>query len=159
GTWQLRRCLTDVDSRVREKGLERADGGAAVVQDAGDERGVGVGAQERIADVGGRARTSAGHDRHADRLDDARGQVEVVAAAAAVAVDARDENLARAELRAAAGPRDGIELGGAATAVGEHAVPGSGLAAPLLLEARVDAGDDALPPEALGGLGEQLRTQ
>src|SRR5690606_36952251 len=80
-----------------EEALDVTDGGGAVAEDAGGERGVRAG-EERIAEVLRRSGAPTDDDRHGNGAGDGAGEFEVVAAAAAILVDAGEQDLASAAL-------------------------------------------------------------
>src|SRR5690606_36978766 len=132
-----------------KEALDVTHRGRAGVEDAGGEGGVRAGV-EGIAEVFGRAGATAGDDGDGHAASDRGGELEVVAAAASVLVDAGEQDLTGAALGALASPCNGIERCGGAAAVGEDGeapVPGVG---------GIDARHHALAAEPLGGLGEQL---
>jgi hypothetical protein len=131
--------------------LGLGDGVLAEVEDAGGEDGVGVALDGAVDEVVERADAAAGDDGHVRRVDDLLREREVEAVPRAVAVHAREQDLARAQLLGLGGPADRVEARRLAPAVGEDlvGVPGG--------RSRVDGDDDALGAELLGDLADQLR--
>ena len=112
----------------------------AEVEDARGEHRVGVGLDDRLGEVLELARAAARDDRDVDAARDRARQRDVEAVLGAVAVHAREQDLARAETLGLARPLDGVELGVDAAAVDED-LPA---VAPARDAARVDGDDDAL---------------
>jgi hypothetical protein len=100
--------------------------------------------------VGGRPRASTRDDGNVHDIGDRRCEIEVVASASAIAIDARDEQLAGATLDALACPAHRIERRGRPAA--------SRIYAPTVaITFGIDARDDALRAESLGALRQNLR--
>ena len=98
-----------------------------------------------------RAAASGGDDGNVDRVRDRAGEIEVVAVLRSVAVHARQEDLAGAELFRASGPRDRVEPARRPSAMGEDLE----VRAP---STRIDGDHDALAAEARRAFGDELRT-
>src|SRR5690348_1437804 len=97
--------------------------------------------RQHIANVFGRPGAAGRYDRHRDCVGHGARELDVVAGARAVAIDAREEDLSRASVDALAGPRNRIETGWRRTGPREHRPPLTG-------SPGVDARHDALRAEA-----------
>src|SRR6185436_7694561 len=89
------------------------------------ERRVGAALDQALAEMLQAPDPARGDDRDRHRLGHRAGQRDVVPGAGAVAVHAREQNLARAEPLDLARPLDRVAPGRAAAAVGED-LPGGG---------------------------------
>src|SRR3984893_12686009 len=102
-----------------------------------------------------RAHAARGDDRHRDRVRHGARQLEIVAVARAVAILAREEDLACSEFLDLSRPLDGVAAGGAAATVGVD-TPAERLSG---LTFGIDSHDDTLAAEALCRLADQLRAR
>src|SRR3954449_5514054 len=82
----------------------------AVVEDRGAEDGVGVALRDRLAEVRELAGAAGGDHRHADRVGNRLGQLQVVAVVGAVSVHAGQQDLTGAALDRLLGPGDGAAV-------------------------------------------------
>ena len=121
------------------------------MHDAGDERGIGAATDDDVTYVRRRSRAAARNDGHAHRVRHGPRQFQIVARPCAIAVDAGEQDLARAPRHALPRPLDRVEFRAHAGAGRVHA-PGISLAP------RIDARDDALRAEPVCALGHDLRT-
>ena len=106
--------------------------------------------RDHVAEVRRAARPAARDDRHGDGLRHGPRQLQVVAGAGAITVDAREEDLARAPRDALARPLDRVEFRAHACAGRVH-TPG------ITFAPGVDARDDALRPKRSRPLGQDRR--
>src|ERR1700704_4098461 len=114
------------------------------MEDRRREPRVGAALERTLGQMRERPDAAAGDDRHAHRVDDGAGQLEIEAVARAVAVHRREQDLACPPLLALGGPTHRVELGGVAPAVRVDAE------APTWPAARVDGHDDTLGAELPG---------
>src|SRR5918992_2915431 len=139
------RLLPDRKSRLRQRPLHLAHGVGPLVEDRGGEHGGGPGG-ERLRQVLRLAGPARCDHRHRHAIRDLGDQVQIVPALRTVAVDARQQHLARAAAHRLADPAQRVEPGRPASALGDHfpsTVPGA---------ASVHGEDNALAAEAAGPL-------
>src|SRR5438067_3052210 len=128
------------------------------MEHGGGERG-GCARRERIGEMRGRSGPSAGDHRHRHGARDGRGQLQLEPGARSVAVDAGEEDLARAAIDRLARPRHRVAAGRARTAVRVH------FEAAVRPPLRVDGDEGALGPRQAGdtreerGIGERRAVQ
>src|SRR5206468_181772 len=123
------------------------DGEQVVVEEGGDEGGLGASFRNRLVDVVEGARAAGGNHWHRDGAGDGARQREVIALARAVRIHAGEQDLAGAALRHLLGPGNGVASRRRAAAVDVD------LPAPAIVALfRVDGDDDALAPEAVCAL-------
>jgi hypothetical protein len=121
------------------------------MEDRRGEHGIGAAELDAVDQVLQRADAARGDHRHVHRIRDHARELEVEAAPHAVAIHARQENLARSARGDFHGPLDGVDARGCTAAVDVH-LPGVDR---VLLH--VDRGDDALRAEMARRLVEELR--
>jgi hypothetical protein len=129
----------------------------AVVEDRGGEGSVSTAHEDALGEVVEGADAAGGDHGNRDRIGDGAGEGEVVALRGAVAVHAREQDLAGAALGGLGGPTDGVAPLDPAPAAGDVDVPGRGRIDGGCDGAGVDRHDDALGSEDLGELVDQLR--
>src|SRR5574338_328449 len=99
----------------------------------------------------GASRPAGSDHRHIDAIGDRARELDVVAGASPITIDAREEDLTGAAAYALRRPRHRVATGAATTSMGVDLPP----LAPSL---RVDTRDHALGAEQRRGLGQPLRT-
>ena len=141
---------THRDATRRELGLERWDGGDLVVQERGEEGRLGAAIGQDLDHVGAAPRPTRGDDGHPDRIGHGARQLDVVAAARPVAIDAGQEHLAGPALDGLDRPVAGVALGRlrGGDSVDLPAIAGAG---------RVDGHDHGLRPELRGDPADEFR--
>src|SRR5580704_3179937 len=116
--------VANLDAVAFQIRLERGNRMLAVVNDRGDNSGVGHAGGERVAKMG-RLAGAAGRDhRDGNGFADAAGDFEIVAELGAVAIDRVDAQLAGAETLALERPGERVAAGGLASAVDHNFVTG-----------------------------------
>ena len=139
--------------RSRMTRLVSLDRVLAKMKNAGSQRRVGLALENRVGQMLGLARSSAGHDRNSHRLADRAGNLQIVAVFRAVGIHAGQHDFAGAQTLHLAGPGHGLEPGSLPPAMNMH-LPEF---APVLLHPLgVDIDDDALAAEAVGRLADKL---
>ena len=112
-----------VDARPPHRLLGRGDRVAAVMEDRGGEGGVGAALDDALGEVLEGADAAGGDHRDRDRVGDGAGEDEVVAVLGAVAVHARQHDLAGAALGGLGRPGDRLAAVDPAAAPGDVDVP------------------------------------
>ena len=105
------------------------------------------------------ADAAGGDHRDRDPVGDGAGESEVEAVVGAVAVHARQQDLAGAALGGLGGPADGVAALDPAAAAGDVDVPGRSSRRRRGDGPGIDRDDDALGAEDLGELADQLRAR
>src|SRR6476620_5279721 len=94
-----------------ECGFHGANVGCFVVEDSRQQRGLSTTTHESISDIARAAGATGRHHRNGDGARYSGRELDVVAGTRAIAIDAGEKDLARAELRAASGPINGVDAG------------------------------------------------
>src|SRR5918995_806907 len=127
-----------------------ADPVGAVVENRRAEDRVRPALRDRLAEVVELAGASGSDHRHTDGLRDRSGQLDVIAVGRAVAIHAREQDLAGPPLGGLPGPLDRLAVGEITPPVYINVPP------PVIAPLRVDGDDDALSAEHLRELVDQL---
>lgn len=137
---------------LSQVGFGLLDGVGTEVKDAGGQDGVGFAVDDGGSHMFRATATAAGDDGDLHGLADGFGEFEVVSIVGTVAIHAGENDFTGAESFDFAGPGDGIETGGAATAVGENFPSPAGIEGDAF---RIDIDDDALASETVSGSADE----
>src|SRR5712671_6900558 len=146
----------DFDSALCHVLLRGAHGEFSEMKNTCSENRVGTALQHALSEMIELADTSARDHRDTHRLGNGAREREIEAFAGTVAVHAREQDFARAQLLHFTRPFDGVQSGRPASTMGKHPPANPGTRARLRLFG-VDGDDDALSAVATGGIGDQLR--
>src|SRR5690606_28955297 len=139
------------DAPLGHVALGLGNGELAEVEDAGREHRVGAADRHAVGEVRELAHATRGDHGHFDGVADRAGQGQVETLAGAVAIHARQQDLAGTEPHDLRRPCDDLESGGAPPAVGEY------LPAALARGLGVDRRHDALRAVAIRRVGDETR--